>query len=144
MLEWLFGEIFLRHILVSLAILAASIGVAWIFRVFLVKMAHRLAKKTTTNLDDAIIAALSKPIIAAIILVGVYLAALYLPVEPTPHLYISRGLFTILGLLGVYTGAALLDALIRWYEHETLDKRKEGALTTRFLTFFRIGIVLAA
>jgi small conductance mechanosensitive channel len=144
MLEGFLGELTLRHILVSIFVFLAFIVLAWLFRVFLARVAHRLARKMATGLDDAVIAALGKPIIAIIVLAGLYLSGLSLPLEPVPALYFSRAMSTVLSLLGIYSGVALLDAVIRWYVREVLPRKKEAGLNRRILQVFRVGLVMVA
>jgi small-conductance mechanosensitive channel len=144
MLEGFLGELTFRHIIVSISIFLASVVLAWLFRIFLARIARRLARKTATGLDDAIITALSKPIIAIIVLAGLYLSGLSLPLEPTPALYFSRAMGTVLSLLGIYVGVAFLDAVIRWYVREVLPQRKEAGLNRRILQVFRVGVIMVA
>jgi small conductance mechanosensitive channel len=144
MFEELFGELTLRHILVSLLIFAAFIGFAWLFRSLVVRFAHKLAGKTSTGLDDAIVSAVSKPIVAIIVLAGLYLSVLSLPLEPVPALYFSRAMSTVLSLLGIYSGVAFLDAVIRWYVREVLPRHKETGLNRRILQVFRVGLIMVA
>jgi len=140
----LVGELTLPHILTSLLILAAFAGIAWLFRIFLLRVVRRLTQQTSTGLDDAIFSALGKPIVAIVVLTGVYLAGLVMPLEPIPRLYFSRGLALILSLLSIYAGVALLNAIIRWYVHEVLAERKEAGLSSRLLQFCRAVIIMVA
>jgi small conductance mechanosensitive channel len=144
MLEGFLGELALRHIIVSISVFAAFIILAWLVRIFLTRTAHWLARKTATGLDDAVIAALNKPIIAVIVLAGLYLSGLSLPLEPTPALYFSRAMSTVLSLLGIYSAVALLDAVIRWYRREVLSSHKEVGLNRRILQVFRVGLIMVA
>ncbi len=144
MLEQLFGELTLRHILVSLLIFVAFIGIAWLLRVFLKKVAKRLAQRTKTQLDDTVLSALTKPVIAIIVLGGVCLSILSLPLEPVLRLYSSRGLSIVLSLLGIFAVVTLIDAIIRWYRQEVVGKRKDAGLTGRFLTLFRVAMMMIA
>jgi len=140
----LLSELTLSHILTSLSILVAFAGLAWFLRVFLVRVVRRLTQQTETGLDDAIVSALGKPIVVIVVLTGVYLAGLVIPLEPTPRLFFSRGLALVLSLLGIYTGVALLNAVIRWYVQEILKERREAGLSSRLLQFCRAGIILVA
>ena len=81
MLEQIFGELSLRQVLVASSILVIFCGLAWLLRLFLVRITRRLAQKTRTLLDDAILSVLRKPLIAIVILAGLYLAVLTLPEE---------------------------------------------------------------
>jgi len=144
MLEQLFGELALRHILISLLIFAAFIGLAWLFRNSVVRFAHKLASKTSTRLDDAIISALSKTIVAIVVLGGFYLAGLSLPWEPTPRELFIKGMSTALSLLGIYTVAALISAITSWYLREILPSRKEVGMNRGILQVFRFGLMVVA
>ncbi len=142
MLEQLFGELTLRHIWVLLLILFSFVVIAWLFRVFLIRIARTLAQKTETGLDDAIISALEKPVITLVILSGVYISAFSLPRDALVRGYFSKGLSIVLSLLGIFAGVSLIDALIKWYRREVLGKRKETGLTGRFLTLFRVAMLM--
>jgi len=144
MLDEILGELALRHIIVSISILAAFIVLAWLVRLFLAKIAHRLARKTATGLDDAVISALGGPLVAILVLSGLYLSGLSLPLEPAPTFYFSRAMSTILSLLGIFCVVAFLDAVIRWYMREVLPSHKEAGLNSRILQVFRVGLILVA
>jgi small conductance mechanosensitive channel len=144
MFEELFGELTLRHILVSLLIFAAFIGLAWLFRSLVVRFAHKLGGKTSTGLDDAIVSAVSKPIVAILVLGGVYLAGLYLPLELTPREFFIKGMSTVLSLLGIYVVAMLLNAVTNWYLREALPSRKEAGMNRGILQVFRFGLMVVA
>ncbi len=102
MLEQIFGELTLRQVLVALFILVIFCGLAWLLRLFLVRIARRLAQKTKTHLDDAILSVLQKPLIAIVILAGLYLAVLTLPEEIAVWSYIDKGVAIVLSMLGIY------------------------------------------
>jgi len=144
MSEQIFGEITLRHILFALLIFGGFIGLAWLFRVFLGRVVKRLAQKTKTRLDDLILSAIKKPVVAIIIMAGGYLSVLYLPLAPTPHLYLSKGLSIVLSLLGIYTGVALISVVMRWYGQEVKEKKREVGLTIGILGFFRVVMLMFA
>ncbi|MFH1382100.1 MAG: mechanosensitive ion channel family protein [Chloroflexota bacterium] len=143
MLQQLLGQLALPNIIVSLLILAVFIGLAWLFRALLLRMAKRLAQKTQTKLDDVIVSALGKPVLAIIVLAGLYLAVIPLSLEGTVRLYVFRGLIIALSLLGIYTVLALIDALVNWYNCEMVGE-SVGVLTRRLLSLFRVGAVAAA
>jgi len=66
--EQVFGELSSKHILVSSLIFGAFLGLAWLFRVFLARAAKKLAQRTGTGLDDTIVSAPKRPIVAIIVL----------------------------------------------------------------------------
>ena len=102
MLEQIFGELSLRQVLVALSILVVFVVLAWLFRLFLVKIARRFAQKTKTNLDDVVLSALQKPLIAIVILAGLYLMVLSFHEEVAAWSYMAKGLATLLSLLSIY------------------------------------------
>jgi hypothetical protein len=81
MVEQIFGGPSLRQILLALSIFVVFIGLAWLFHVFLVRAARRLAQKTKTKLGDAIISVLEKPVVVILVLTGLYLSVRFLPLE---------------------------------------------------------------
>jgi len=141
--EQLSGGLTSRQILVSLLVFGAFIGLAWLFRFFLVRLARRLAQKTKTNLDDAIVSALEKPVVVIIILGGLYLSVLLVPLEVVLRSYLSKGLYIALSLLGIYAVAALVYALAGWYRREAIAARETG-LSRPLLRLFQIATILIA
>jgi len=141
--EQLFGELTARQILVSLLIFGAFIGLAWLFRFSLVRLARRLAQKTKAKLDDAIIAALEKPVVVIIVLGGLYLAALFLPLEAVLRSYLSKGLYIALSLLSIYAVAALVYAVAERYRRKAIADRGPG-LTRSLLRLFQIATIVVA
>jgi uncharacterized membrane protein len=95
-----------------LSILVVFVGLAWLFRLFLVRIARKLAQKTKTKLDDAVLSLLQKPLIAIVILAGLYLAVLSFHEGTDAWLYITKGLAILLSLLGIYSVVVLLHTEI--------------------------------
>jgi len=143
MLEQIFGEPSLRQILLALSIFVVFIGLAWLFHVFLLRAARKLAQKTKTKLGDAIISALEKPVVVILVLTGLYLSVRLLPLEAVLYSYLAKGLYIILCLLGIYAVAALVYALIGWYRREVMADR-DNALSRLLLRLFQIATVLLA
>lgn len=143
MFEQLFVGLTARQILFSLLIFGAFIGLAWLFRFFLIRLAKRLAQKTKTKLGDTIIPALEKPVVVIIVLTDLYLSTLVLPLESTLRFYLSKGLHIALGLLGISAVAALVYAVAGWYRREAMTDGKAG-LTGSLLRLFQIATVLVA
>jgi len=141
MLEQILGEPSLREVLLALSVFVVFLGLAWLFHIFLVRAVRRLAQKTKTKLDDAIVSSLKKPVVAIIILAGLYLSAHLLPLEPIFRSYVSKGLLIALSLLGIYAAVALLDVVIRWSGREAVAKKEVG-LTSRLLGLFRMGVLV--
>lgn len=144
MLEQIFGVFSLRQVLVALAILVVFCVLAWLFRWFLSGIARRLAKKTKTNLDDAILTAVQKPLIAVIILTGLYLAVLSFQGATDAWSYITRGLGTVLSLLGIYSVVVLIDAVIKWYRQEVTAKKKDVGFSIRLISLSWVAMIVIA
>ncbi len=144
MLAQLLDGLLLRHVLVSLFILIAFAGLAWLFRIFLAKIVKNLIRQTKTDLDDVVVAALGKPLIAIIILAGIYLAQIALPLVPAIRSSILRGLSTVLILLAIYTVVALLDTVIKRYRKQITKQKKEVGLSSRLLGAFSIAMYIVA
>jgi small conductance mechanosensitive channel len=144
MLEQIFGELSLRQVLVALSILVVFVVLAWLFRLFLVRIARRLAQKTKTNLDDAILAALQKPLIGIVILAGLYLAVLSFHEATDAWSYITRGLAIVLSLLGIYAVLVLLNTVIKWYRQEVAAKKKDVGFSVRLINLSWLVIIIFA
>ena len=142
--EQIFGELSLRQILVALFILVVFVGLAWLFRLFLVRIARRLAQKTKTLLDDAILSTLRKPLIAIVILAGLYIAVLTLPQEVAIWWYLAKALATVLSLLGIYSVVALLDTVMKWYRREVTDKKKDVGFSIRLISLSWVAMIVIA
>lgn len=144
MLEQVFGELSLRQILVALSILVIFCGLAWLFRLFLVRIARRLAQKTKTHLDDAILSVLQKPLIAIVILAGLYVAVLTLPQEIVAWSYMAKGLAIVLSLLGIYSVVVFLDTVMKWYRREVTDKKKDVGFSIRLISLSWVAMIVIA
>jgi moderate conductance mechanosensitive channel len=142
-LEQVFVGLTVRQILFSLLIFGAFIGLAWLFRFFLVRLARRLAQKTKTKLHDTIVSALEKPVMVIIVLTGLYLSTLVLPLESILSFYLSRGLSVALGLLSISVVAALVYGVAGWYRQEAIANGKAG-LTGSLLRLCQIAVILVA
>lgn len=115
-----------EDLLVSLAILAAFVLAAWLARQLFNKAIRRLAQRTGTYLDNAIIAGINKPLILAIIVCGVYVAVVRLPLAQGIYPVLTRAFPTALVLLAIYTAVALSEELIKWYQLEVVHKLQSG------------------
>lgn len=144
MQEQIFGLMSLKQLIIALVILVASVGFALFLRFFLVKIARRHAQKTKTKLDDMILSAIEKPLVALIIIGGLYLSALSLPLEGTLPSYLFKGLSIVLGVLGIYIVIALINAVIRWYRQDVRDKKKEVGIVIGLLGPFRVVVTVLA
>jgi len=134
----------LKQILIYTLVFGVFVGLAWLVHFFLRKVVKRITRKTTTLLDDAILSALEKPVMAVIILAGVYFAIHSFSMEANLRRYASQGLGIMLSLLGIYTVVALLDTAMKWYLREVLVKKHEVGVASRLVSLFRVGVFIVA
>jgi len=144
MFEQSFGQTGFGKILIYSLTFGVFVGLAWLVHFFLRKVVKRITRKTTTLLDDAVVSALEKPVMAVIILAGVYFAIHSFSMEANLRRYASQGLGIMLSLLGIYTVVALLDAAIKWYLREVLVKKHEVGVASRLVSLFRVGVFIVA
>jgi len=144
MFEQLVGELTLRQILFSLLIFGVFVGIAWLFYFFLRRVAKRLAQKTKTALGDALLSVLRRPVLAIILLAGLYLGVLSLPEELLARWYLDKGLAIVLSLLGIYSVAISLDTTMRWYQRQVTAEKKDVGFSIRLLSVCWIAMVVIA
>ena len=145
MLEEIFGKLSLGQIIIAVSILVIFLGLAWLVRFVLVRFFRKLAKKSETKLDDAVLSAAQKPLFAIVILLGLYLAVLPFHNITDTWSYITRGLAIVLSLLGIYLVVALLNTLINWYQQEVCVKNKDVGFSLRLARFsWWVIVVIAA
>lgn len=110
-----------REIVLSVVIVALSFVAAKLIH-FLIRWAGKnIAARTRTELDDAIIKAIEKPVFYAVILVGLYIAAHRLALAPEIRGSTLKLVDSVLFTLAVIVGASILwrvsNAFIQWYTH---------------------------
>lgn len=142
-LDQVFDSLTVQHASVALMVFAISLGLAWLFRYWLIRALHRLAGRTKTNIDDIVVGALRKPFFALIVLTGLYFALRLLPWKATVGQYVISMLVLTVGLLGIYVVLDVVNSVLKWYEKQLAGKRQFG-LTTRILEVFRIGVIITA
>ena len=128
----------MRDILMSLAIALPVFLVAGLFYYSLRRVARRLAAKTrTAPWINMMIEALEWPILAGIVMSGIYFSVLHLPWKESFDFEIRRGFHVAFFVLAAYGGAALVDALLRWFKLEVTSKTAT-ALDDWIVGFLRI------
>ncbi|MDP2727623.1 MAG: hypothetical protein Q8P59_08770, partial [Dehalococcoidia bacterium] len=130
-------------VLAPLASVVAALVIAWLLNLLLGRLARRLAQKAGTNFYGAILSAARWPIAAAIILVGVYQAALLSPWTGKWYPYMVEGFLTLLVLVGIFGAAAVLSAVLRWYAEEVAASARTR-LSYVLAAALRIIVPLAA
>lgn len=99
-------EMFLSNeYFIALGILLAAMVVALLVNVIVTKVLYRLASKTHTKLDDAIIAAIQKPLFFSVVLAGIAFALRRFDLGET-WLFVVDGVALTLGIL-VWASAAM-------------------------------------
>jgi len=119
-------ELTLRHILAAVLVLAASLLLAWLSTLFLGRTARRLAEGTRTTLDNELLRAVRRPLIAAIILAGLYFSLLFVPFTDEVRSTVGKVFSGLFSLLGIYAGVAVLDGIMTWYSREVAAKTRTG------------------
>jgi small-conductance mechanosensitive channel len=113
----------LRRALISLAILVAAAILAALVRVVLGPLLRRLTARTHTNLDDAILRSLYRPLAWAILLAGLYAATVRLRDWPEKRLDSIEKLFIAAAvLLAVYAALRVFNAVAGWYTDVAVEK----------------------
>ncbi|MBI4331088.1 MAG: mechanosensitive ion channel family protein [Chloroflexi bacterium] len=125
------------------AVLAGFIVLGWLAKIFFEKSVHRLTRRTRTYLDDAIISAINKPLIIAVVILGLYWASLFLPLAGTVMAVLNRAISTAFGLLATYVSAALIEKLIEWYRLEVAGKL-ESRLGHQLVYLSKFGVIAGA
>jgi len=142
MFDQTLGNLTLRQILFALSFVVEFAVVAWLSRFLLVKYVKKYVQKSKTNLDDAMLKVIQKPIITIVILVGFYLAAFTLPQETTLWSSITKGLATLLSLLGIYLAVMLINTFINCYRKDVLKSKKDVGFSLKLLSLCWIAIIL--
>jgi small-conductance mechanosensitive channel len=130
--------------LITIAVILIVAGVAaWVLSRLFDNWVKRLVSRSTSGLDDTLLAALKGPAIYLVLLVGLWLALQEADFFIDPTSPILRTVFFILYLaLGYLTAARLITGLIDWYGAE-IAQRTETRLDDHILPFFRrIAIVI--
>lgn len=123
---------------ISLAIVVAMLIIGrWVARIILGRLVRRLARGTSTELDDAILDAVRTPLYwLAVILAAQFAVARlqFLPERWDPAIKdVFFVLFMIVGFSSVWR---LVVVVFTWYG-KTLDRRSEQPLSPHLLPFFR-------
>ncbi|MGI6113430.1 MAG: mechanosensitive ion channel family protein [Mahellales bacterium] len=87
---WNSYGILIKQIAVAVLIFMAFLLLRKIFVTYIFKMLLRLSKKTTSNIDNQLILAFEKPLRVFIIILGIYFALAYLPLNEAQNIVLSR------------------------------------------------------
>jgi small-conductance mechanosensitive channel len=120
----------LHAIVVASSAIVAAIVVDWLFRV----VVHRLVSRTKTELDDAIVNAIRRPLAVTVLLFGLWASIQGLPL-PDPAPFATRGVLMSIAVLYwaivvARVFSVVLDALVR---------RDESAVNVRTRPIFALA-----
>lgn len=108
-----------KEIVLSVFIVALSLLIAKAVDFLIRFIGRNVTSRTRTDLDDAIIKAVEKPIFYAVILIGLYIAAHRLALTPEIKGSTLKVVDSVLFTLAIIVGASILwrisNALIQWY-----------------------------
>lgn len=94
--------------------------VSWLFRVVI----SRMTSKTSTDLDDMLMDAISLPLIIAIGVIGVFVALQRAPLGDQAEVYVNLGFSVFYILFGALIAIRLINVFIYWYAENAAKKTK--------------------
>jgi MscS family membrane protein len=122
---------------VAVIIILAAILLSWVAGILLNYFTKRVFRKTTTKLDNVIIAAVTGPVRIAIIVAGFQLAIAQLSFIPGIWEERIDAFFFVVYLLLVYIAVyRLIGGISEWYGDEIVSQT-DTDLDDKFLSFFR-------
>jgi MscS family membrane protein len=122
---------------VAVIIILAAILLSWFSGILLNYFTKRVFRKTTTKLDNVIIAAVTGPVRIAIIVAGFQLAIAQLSFIPGIWEERIDAFFFVVYLLLVYIAVyRLIGGISEWYGDEIVSQT-DTDLDDKFLSFFR-------
>ena len=131
------------EILAAALVLGASLLVAWLSTLFLGRTARRLARRTTTRLDNELLRAVRRPLIAAIVLAGLYFSYQFIPFSAGVQSIAGKVFSGLFSVLGVYAVAAVLNGIMTWYSRE-VAARTRTSLDDRIVAVIRLVVPVLA
>lgn len=128
--------------IIALVILAAAFIFSKGITVLLSRYVSRIAKKTKSELDDMLLAAVSRPLFWGIILGGVYLATRGLGALSAYATDLGMAFSVIFIFYGAYALSRIVNVVLDWYSKEIAAKSKTR-LDEHFLPIFKkLGYVI--
>jgi MscS family membrane protein len=112
---------------IAAAIILGTILVAFLVRIILKVVAHRVARRTKTEIDDIVIEAVSKPLFYLILVGGLelelrYLARAFPEVASEVFVFLHGVKFTLGAVVAGWLVIRLANGSIRWYGHHIAQK----------------------
>ncbi len=115
-------ELILQDVINILVLFLIAAGVGWVFYFILRYAAKRVAAKTTTKLDNFLLESVKLPGLAGIILLALYIAAIFLPFQQDLDFEIKRGFHAAFIATGIWFIISVLDSVYRWFKLEVAAK----------------------
>ena len=106
--------------IVIVTFLLAAWVVSWIFRVVI----SRATSKTSTDLDDMLMNAISLPLIIGIGIVGLFVALQRIPLSPEEGNYVNLGFSVFYILFGALIAIRIINVIVYWYAENAAKKTK--------------------
>ncbi len=127
--------------IIAVAIIILSVVVAKLLNYIIKRHISKLTKRTESELDDMIVAAIRRPLFYGILLGGVYIAIRNLSVLAVHAANLSMVFTVIFILFGAYIVSRLINAVIEWYGKEIAAKTKTKA-DEQFLPIFKKVVLI--
>ena len=117
------------QIILLVIFVVGALVVATMVRIFLRKHIKKLTRRTRTDIDDQIIAIITKPLYVAIVLGGIYLGVRSLDFFANYTFYINTGFFIIFTFIVAYVTSKIASLLVI----SSLKVKKKYEKTPRLL-----------
>jgi small-conductance mechanosensitive channel len=123
--------------LISLAIVAGALLLGRLLLLILDRVIIRLANRTKTEFDNAILEAVRLPLFLLIIVIGLQIGVQRLSFFPETWVDYRRHAFYLLyWMVGVVTSVKLVTRVTEWYDHRMVEKT-DSTLDKQVLPFAR-------
>ncbi|MEI6876124.1 MAG: mechanosensitive ion channel family protein, partial [Spirochaetota bacterium] len=125
-------------------------GLAWVLGGFVVgklvawlsaNVLKRLAAKTSTRIDDIVLAFIEKPLVFIVTIAGFRFGADAVDLNPTVDAWVDKLWFVLVAIAAAWAVARVLDAIIEEYLIPFAEKT-EGTLDDQLLPILRKGLKL--
>jgi len=128
------------------ALLAAFVVLAWLVEWVATHLVARWAKRSSTDIDDRLIAVLHRPIFISVLLLGAWLVLLRIDLQPASQLLLQRLIKTVAILLWTIFGwkisRILLEAFSRLEERMKFVQPRTVPLLDNTLRIVLVGGVI--
>lgn len=126
----------------ALYIAGGSIIAAFLLYLLLKKIVSSLVNKTGTTLDNEILGALDKPLVIAVMVLGIYLAIKSLSLNKEVFHIVNVVVLSLFVAVLIFAINALLQGIFNWYERE-IATRTKTTLDNKLIPFLRKFAILS-